>query len=324
MALGSNGAHRKNSNGSIMKIFVTGATGFVGASVVRLAIEAGHDVTGAVRPNSSKNRLKELVGKFNCVEIDLCAANSASSLLCDIRPDVIIHLAWYGVENNARFDPKQITYNVDASCQLVNAAVKNDVKAFIGIGSQGEYGAGSEMKEISCPKPTTLYGAAKVATLYLTQQLAFQGQMRHAWVRIFSTYGPKDNDVWLIPSIINQIQAGIRPKTTLGTQYWDWLYITDVANAILAVATTETASGVFNLGSGRAVQVRRVIELIKDYINPNMELVFGEIPFREDQVMFMQADIERIMSHTNWEPRVNLEDGLRATVEWYKANNYES
>ncbi len=175
------------------------------------------------------------------------------------------------------------------------------------------------MREDSLPEPTTLYGASKVATLFVTRQLAAQAKVRHAWLRLFSVYGPGDNDVWLIPMLIGEMLAGRRPRTTLGTQYWDWLHVDDVARAILAVAVTPSAAGVFNLGSGRAVQVRSVVERIRDLAAPGMELVFGEIPFRPDQVMHMQADISRLTGATGWTPKVGIEEGLAATVAWYRA-----
>jgi nucleoside-diphosphate-sugar epimerase len=105
----------------------------------------------------------------------------------------------------------------------------------------------------------------------------------------------------------------------LGTQEWDWLHVDDVARAIVAVAEAPTAVGVFNLGSGCAVPVRRAIERIRDLAAPGMELTFGEIPFRPDQVMHMQADISRLKAATGWAPSIPLDEGLAATVAWYRA-----
>ena len=140
----------------------------------------------------------------------------------------------------------------------------------------------------------------------------------HAWLRLFSTYGPGDNDCWLIPMLITKMLRGERPQTTLGTQYWDWLYVDDVARGLLAAATTETAQGVFNLGSGEPVQVRAAVEAIRDLAAPGMELVFGEIPFRPDQVMHMQANIERLKAATDWAPQVPFGTGIAQTVAWYR------
>lgn len=301
-----------------MKLFLTGASGFVGAETLRQAVECGYQVVAPVSPGSVSPRLEHLAGRFLRLDLDLRNSLALSSAVQQHRPDVVIHLAWTGVANSARFDRCQFVDNLEPSCTLVEAAAAAGVGTFIGMGSQGEYGPGSVMSEDSLPKPTSLYGAAKVAALYLTRQIATQAGMRHAWVRLFSTYGPGDNDVWLIPTLINEMLSGRRPRTTLGTQRWDWLHVEDAARALLAVATTSAASGVFNLGSGRSERVRDVIERIRDLTAPDMELVFGEIPFRPDQVMLMQADITRLQQATGWSPQISMQEGLEGTVAWHR------
>jgi UDP-glucose 4-epimerase len=301
-----------------MRIFLTGGSGFIGAETLRLALEAGHEMLVHVRPHSAEQRLAPFAGRFERLELDLNNCPALAAALTRYRPEVVLHLAWFGVANHARFDRRQFAENIEPSCSLVEAAAVAGVSAFVAMGSQGEYGTGSTMLEDSLPEPTSLYGAAKIATLYLTRQLAAQVGMRHAWLRLFSTYGPGDNEGWLIPMLITEMLAGRRPRTTQGTQYWDWLHVEDVARAVLAVATTQTASGVFNLGSGRASRVRDVVERIRDLTAPGMDLVFGEIPFRPDQVMHMEADISRLRGATGWQPGISLEKGLEGTVAWYK------
>lgn len=301
-----------------MRLLITGATGFVGAKVLELALADGHAVAALVRPQSPARRLMPFAGRYERIAAQLSDRPALAAAFSAFRPDAIIHCAWFGVGNAARFDESQISENIDAACALVEAGAASGCAAFIGTGSQGEYGAGSAMLEDSLPEPTTLYGAAKVTALYLTRQLAAQSGMRHAWLRLFSTYGPDDNDGWLIPSLIAQMLRGERPKTTLGTQVWDWLYIDDVARGLLAAATTPGAAGIFNLGSGEPVQVRSAVEMIRDLAAPGMELVFGEVPFRPDQVMHMQADIARLKTATGWAPQVPFAQGIAQTVAWYR------
>lgn len=302
-----------------MKLFLTGASGFIGAETLRQALDAGHEIVAPVRPGNPAARLEPFNGRFNRLNIDLRDNCALSAAVREHRPDAILHVAWFGVANAARLDRRQINDNIEMSCALVEAGADAGTCVFVGVGSQGEYGAGSMMREDTCPEPTTLYGAAKVASLYLTRQLAMQAGIRHVWLRLFSTYGPGDNSGWLIPTLIDSMLSKIRPKTTLGTQYWDWLYVEDVARAILAVATEPSAQGVFNLGSGQAVEVRCVIQKIRDLTAPDMELVFGEVPFRPDQVMYLKADISRICQETNWSPQIPLENGLFQTVAWHRA-----
>lgn len=301
-----------------MKIFITGAAGFVGAATLRQALAAGHQVWAPIRPGEPAPRLAAHEGRYARIEADLRDREALAACLSEARPDCVIHCAWSGVGNAQRFDRRQITDNVEASCALVEAAAIAGVAAFVGMGSQGEYGAGNTMAEDGLPTPTTLYGAAKVASLFLTRQLAVQAGMRHAWLRLFSTYGPWDNEGWLIPMLIGEMLSGRRPKTTLGTQRWDYLHVDDVADALIAAAESQ-AEGVFNLGSGEAIAVRSVVEMIRDMTVPDMELVFGEIPFRPDQVMHMQADTTRLRAATGWAPAIAMREGLASTVEFYRA-----
>jgi nucleoside-diphosphate-sugar epimerase len=303
-----------------MKLLVTGASGFVGAKVVELALAAGHDVAATTRPGNPSHRLAPLAGRFDQLTVNLRDRSALFAAVTGFRPDAIIHVAWAGVANSARFESTQFSENIDAAASLIEAGAEAGCTAFIGTGSQAEYGAGSAMLEDCLPQPTTMYGAAKVAALYLTRQLAHQSGMRHAWLRLFSTYGPNDNPGWLIPSLIEQMLEGQRPQTTLGTQHWDWLHVDDVARGLIAAAITPTAEGIFNLGSGEPVQVRRAVELIRDLAAPGMELVFGEIPFRPDQVMHMQANISRLKAATGWAPQIAFEQGIADTVCWYRAD----
>jgi nucleoside-diphosphate-sugar epimerase len=96
--------------------------------------------------------------------------------------------------------------------------------------------------------------------------------------------------------------------------------VDDVARAVLAVAQSPSAEGVFNLGSGQAVTVRSVVERIRDLAAPGMDLIFGEVPFRPDQVMHMQADISRLRTSATWHPKIKIDEGLASTVSWYRNN----
>jgi UDP-glucose 4-epimerase len=306
-----------------MKMLVTGAGGFVGAAVAGEALRAGHEVIGTVR--SSRSRLQALGGGLDIVDLDLRNADEVRAMIRERRPDVIVHAAWSGVSNKARSDRLQITDNIETACQLLEAGAEFGASKFIGIGSQGEYGPlAGKISEADATSPTTLYGAAKLAAHYLTRQLAAQSGLSYAWLRIFSTYGPGDNPHWLIPSLIEQMLDGQRPRTTGGEQLWDFLYIDDIASAVMAVAAERTAEGVFNVGSGRPIPVRSVVERIRDLVSSDMDLVFGEIPYRADQVWHMEADIARLSAATGWAPRITIDAGLAATVDWHRAQRAET
>jgi UDP-glucose 4-epimerase len=197
-------------------------------------------------------------------------------------------------------------------------------KTWLGLGSQAEYGPCQEIiSENYTPRPTTLYGVSKLTTQMLGERLCQEYGIRFAWLRLFSSYGPKDNPDWLIPYLIRSLMQNEIPKLTAAEQLWDYIYAEDVASAIRAVLESNSANGVFNLGSGNAYMLKNIIEMIRDYVAPGTPLGFGQIGYRLDQVMHLQADISKLNLATGWLPQVEIERGIKETIAWYTRGVYE-
>ena len=257
------------------------------------------------------NRVRFIVGSLD----DISALRSA---IAAFEPDAIAHLAWWGVRNADRNSPIQAR-NIGPAVELAGLAAELGVKVFVGAGSQAEYGQYHRtIGEDDPARPTTLYGMAKVATATMAGELCHRNGVRFAWVRLFSTYGPKDHDHWLIPQLIRTLKAGRRMPLTKAEQRWGFLHVRDAASGIRTVIEAEAASGVFNLGSPEAPPLRETILAIRDLVDPAGELGFGEIPYRLDQVMVLKADVTRLQS-LGWQPRIALKEGLREMVSWYNA-----
>ena len=130
-----------------------------------------------------------------------------------------------------------------------------------------------------------------------------------AWLRLFSSYGPDDDPSWMIPYMIKRLLAAEKPSLTKAEQMWDYLHVDDAAAGIVAALDAD-ARGFFNLGSGQSRPLRTIIESIRDLIDPSLPLGFGEVPYRPDQVMHLEADITSLSLASGWRPQVALEDGL--------------
>lgn len=296
------------------RILVTGAGGFVGAAVADLAARQGHQVTIMAR-NPASPRAVALSGRCAVAVADLSQDETVRAALAQARPDIVIHSAWEGVGGPTRAGNIQLD-NIRTTVALLDAAIAAGARRFIGIGSQAEYGRHDRrIDESAATEPFLLYGAAKLSAYHLTRQRAGEAGMGFAWLRLFSPYGPGDNPNWLIPSVAAQILAGRVPRTSAGTQKWDYLHITDCATGILAAAVTDNAHGVFNLSSGRAVSVRAIVEQIRDLACPTLELRFGDIPFGPNQIMHLEGDCGRLCAATGWTPRIAIEDGLVTVVD---------
>jgi nucleoside-diphosphate-sugar epimerase len=213
--------------------------------------------------------------------------------------------------------------NLSYELALLQLAERVGVKQWIGLGSQAEYGPCNKPIEETAPtRPTTLYGVAKLCAFLLARHMSECLGMRCVWLRLFSAYGPMDDPGWMIPYLALRLLRRERPSLTEAEQYWDYLYVTDVAEALYRVATARDVAGVFNLGSGDAHSLRAVIERVRDMIDIRLPLGFGETPYRPDQIMHLQANIAKITGLTGWSPHVTLDDGLRETIAWFRANSW--
>lgn len=296
-----------------MRCLVTGAAGHLGSHLTEQLVREGAEVTVLVREESDLWRLAGVLERVNVLR------RARPSEIKRAAPEAVFHLAWQGVAGDSRDAPEQLTVNVAATLELCQIVVEAGCRVFVGLGSQAEYGPhDSVLTEETLARPVTAYGVAKLCAGMMTAKLCELAGVRHVWLRLLATYGPKDDERHLIPTVIRSLLGGERPRLTKGEQTWDYLYVEDAAEAIYRVAATDEARGVFNLGSGRAATVRAVVERLRDLIDPSVELNFGEEPYAPGQLMRLEASAERLRRATGWEPRVGLDEGLNRTIEWHR------
>lgn len=305
-----------------MRIFLTGASGFVGASVLREFVSLpGAQTAVLVREPASAWRIAEQLPRATVFEAGLDDEAAVAKAIGDFAPTHVVHLAWTGVLGKDRNDPAQHR-NVERTARLVELGLAAGARHFVGLGSQAEYGpCPARIDETTPTAPTTAYGVAKLAACNAASRRCTDAGARFAWLRLFSSYGPRDNPEWLIPYLALKLLRRERPAVTAAGQRWDYIYVEDAARAVAAVTREAGASGVFNLGSGTAPRLRDIIELVRDAIDPSLPVGFGEVPYRPDQVMHLEADIGRLVAATGWRPRTALADGVRATVDWYREHD---
>lgn len=303
----------------MQRVVVTGATGFIGSAVARALVCRGFDVAVMVRKTADTWRLGDDVQRMHVLHGSLHDADSYRAALQAFRPDTVMHLAWHGVSKAGRDDPSQVRTNVCGSAELLWAAIGAGCTTFIGVGSQAEYGpCDTAIDEGHPPRPESLYGAAKLATLTLLDQVSRQHNIRLIWLRVFSVYGPQDSADTLLSSLIRQLLGGIRPRLTSCEQVWDYLFINDAAEAFITVGATATASGVFNLGSGEPQPLHETITQVRDLIDPSLTLGFGELPSPVRTGQRLEPIVSRLSNVTGWSARTLLKTGLSKTIEWHK------
>lgn len=297
-------------------ILLTGATGFVGSAVVKQIIKDGNTPIVLKRPASNLSRIKDIKG-YRCFTYETLQEQHLVADLKAYKPDVLVHLAWHGTSGKEINGSYQITDNIPLTLSSVELAHKVGCNQWIGIGSQAEYGNPNREVDESFPtKPTTLYGKAKSACCLEALDLCRSYSIIGSWIRIYYIYGPEQGADWLIPHIIREMSQGRSPKLTKCEQLLDYLYIDDAARGILSIAYKQ-APGIFNLGSGTAVPLKKVVEIIRKLVNSRIQPDYGAIEYRPDQVMYLQAEISKIKKATGWAPKTDLQQGLEKTVRLF-------
>lgn len=307
-------------------VVITGATSMVGAALVSSLLEnnAAERIYAVVRKGCTKLSHLPASKRIVTIECDIEEYAKLPSLIQD-SCNVFYHIAWLAtgkreIRNTAI---KQQEKNIGCALEALAAARALHCSKFIGAGSQAEYGP-LNLPCIAPDSPTDpveAYGVAKLAAGKLVRMQARLWGMNCLWVRIFSVYGKFDTPNTLISSTIQKLLCGERPAFTKAVQRWDYLYDHDAGNAFRLIGEKAVGNKVYCLGSGQARPLREYIEHIRDFINPNMSLRFGEVPYPENPVMNLCADISSLQVDTGWRPRISFEDGIKEIIDWKRKND---
>jgi nucleoside-diphosphate-sugar epimerase len=269
-----------------------------------------------IRPNSDRWRILDILNNISILEGDLFETDTTQMLTEQSRPDVCIHLAWYA-EPGKYLDSEANLDMLSASIYFARGLARAGCRRFVGIGSCFEYQmADSTLSESSVTRPTSMYGASKIALATVLEQLRSSTGMETVWARPFYQYGPQEDERRLVSSVILSLLNGREAPTTEGMQVRDFLHIKDVASAIVAIADSELVDAV-NIGSGQGVTVRDIVNAIGRATGRADLIRFGAIPYRLLDPMFVVADNSRL-ANTGWVPRFALEDGVADTVRWWR------
>jgi nucleoside-diphosphate-sugar epimerase len=132
-------------------------------------------------------------------------------------------------------------------------------------------------------------------------------------------YGPRENPARLVSSVIISLLKGLPAKSSHGLQVREYLHIQDVADGMVALFASQ-AEGPYNIAAGSAVTIREVVELIGKITGRSDLLQIGALPARANDAPLVLGDVRRALNDIGWKPKLTLEAGLSATVDWWRAN----
>jgi nucleoside-diphosphate-sugar epimerase len=271
-----------------VRIFVTGSTGFIGSYFLTQAISAGHEVVALRRSAESMPRIALV-----------CEPAWLATSMREIKErdlagiDVVVHLAAAGISPRSSTWDELIEWNVVVPANLLQTAASAGVRRFVAAGSCLEYGRAAERYEFIPPdaqlEPTGAYAASKAAGGMLMRTIAHEKKLQLSYLRLFSVYGLGQHESNLWPMIRRAALAGDDLPLTPGEQVRDFVAVENVAAKLLAVAGDETVEPgvprVRNIGTGRPQSVRQFAEYWWRELGARGKLRFGELPYRDDEVM---------------------------------------
>jgi nucleoside-diphosphate-sugar epimerase len=233
-----------------------------------------------------------------------------------VRPSHLLHLAWITTPDRYRYAPENLDW-LEASLALLRAFGEHGGRRFVGVGSCAEYdvAAGRCVEETTPIRPASLYGQCKAACWMAAQAYARHYRFSAAWARVFLPYGPGDAPQRLIPSLLAALAAGTPIDVTDGSQVRDFIYVTDIAELLARLSAAAQADGAYNVGTGRGVPLRQVIEWAVDRFHARELVRFGTRPRRDDEPPSLVADTAKVERVLAWHAPIPIEAGLERLLQ---------
>ncbi|MDD3322934.1 MAG: NAD(P)-dependent oxidoreductase [Paludibacter sp.] len=300
-----------------MKILLTGATGFLGSHIAEALLEKGHELILTRRANSNLWRCNSFVNNVLWVNTD---SNSWITDVCTFSPEIIINSAWNGVSSSNRDDWESQLSNIDYMYFLLRIAKECCIDKFISMGSQAEYGQfEGKISEDYPLNPTTSYGAVKLAASRILKMFCEDNNIKWYWLRVFSVFGEREDEKWLIPSVIKtMLTEQTEMNFTACEQKYAYLYVRDFAQSITNVVIANGSSGIYNLSSDSPLSLKDILGAIKDIVNPYFKLNFGQLAYRENQSMHIEGDATKFNETFGKIDSTDFEVKLTKVIDFYK------
>ena len=307
-----------------MKILVTGGAGFIGAHVVDLLIQQGHETV--IVDNFSSSKKGVIPSQAHLVEVDINSPQMEDVFIRE-KPDVVIHMAAQvdiavSIKDPV-YDAKQ---NILGTIQLLNYCQKYNVKKVIFSSSCAVYGETTDcsITESFPTNPLSFYGLSKYTSENYIQLFHTLNQVPFTILRYANVYGPKQTskgEGGVIATFFGKILSGEDPFIFgNGEQTRDFVYVKDIAMANLLALNTGT-DGVFNIGCNTKTSVNELLKMMGSIASVDISPITK--PARVGDIQHSRLDNRKASTVLGWQPAYDLFTGLSETFNYYQANKDE-
>jgi UDP-glucose 4-epimerase len=294
------------------RVLVTGATGFIGTrAVAALAVHGAEIHAIVVEPDGSVPGAQSHV-------VDLFDEPAVGAVLERVRPEYLLHLAWYVEHGKFWTSPQNLAWAVRTG-SLVRQFARAGGRRVVGVGTCAEYGsAEGTCSESTTPVlPSTVYGQAKASAWFLMQAAAAVAGIEAAWARVFHLFGPGEPEARLIPSIVKPLLAGAPATCRAGLHLRDLIAVSDLGDALAAI-TLSSVTGAVNVGSGTRVQLGEVARRLATLCGHEALLTVEEGMPTPDNPRVLVPQLDRLQQEVGWHTPTSLDVRLAEVVDWWR------
>jgi nucleoside-diphosphate-sugar epimerase len=304
---------------SLEQVAVTGATGFIGNQLVRALVRAGCRPILLARSRKGQEPLADLDEQVRWTQIDLTENGSIRDVLQRESPNTLFHLAGTRGLGDARgASTACVELNFHATARLLEEAMRAGVRRIVMAGSAEEYGNQPGPLYEGLPlRAASPYGISKASATSHALALHEREGCPVVIVRPFSVYGPGQPCHMFVAEAVDSAVRDVAFKMSRGEQKRDLIFVEDVVRGLIDAACAEGVEGcVINLGTSQSHRLRDVAERIWEMTGSQAPLLIGARNAPAVELYDTWADITLARRLLKWEPRVNLESGLKRTIDF--------
>jgi GDP-4-dehydro-6-deoxy-D-mannose reductase len=315
-----------------MRALITGITGFAGSHLADylLAEQPEVEIFGIRRWRSRMENLEHLGGKVVLHECDLRDAAAVHRTMAEVRPDVVFHLAAQSYVPASWTAPSEtLTTNLIGQTNLFEAVRTLNLDPVLQIaGSSEEYGLvlpdEVPIRESNPLRPLSPYAVSKVAQDLLAYQYFKSYGLRTVRTRGFNHTGPRRGEVFVTSNFAKQIasiEAGLQaPVIRVGnlSAQRDFTDVRDIVRGYWLAVSKGKAGEVYNLASGRAVTIEKLLESLLSLSDAKVEVEVDPERLRPSDVEILLGDSSKFRTDTGWEPRIPLQQTLKDTLDFWR------
>jgi UDP-glucuronate 4-epimerase len=314
-----------------MKVLVTGAAGFIGSHLAEKLAQRGDEVVGLdnfndyynpAKKRANEKRLNEFEN-FKMIEADIRDRARMIALCEDEQFDAVAHLAaMAGVRPAVESPDFYVEVDYNGTQNLMDAARFTNVENFVFASTSSVYGNTKQIPFVEndpCDRPLQPYAAAKRAAEILGFTYHYLYGLSFTAIRFFTVYGPNGRPDMMAYLVADSITKGIEiPIYNGGDMFRDWTFVEDITDGAMAALDRPLGYEVINLGRGEPTKLRDFVNMIEKLAGRKANLVDKPKPAAD--VVTTYASISKAVELLGYNPKVSVQEGVKAFWEWYMVN----